>query len=65
MDWETIIPKGTINIWPTMTLIEEPWKPENQKLQHTQTRTKPPLPLTMLERQSEGKESSRHAGKKE
>jgi hypothetical protein len=47
MDWETIIPRNTISICPTMTPIEEPQNLKNLGQKHTQMRTRPPLPLTM------------------
>jgi hypothetical protein len=36
MDWETIIPRSTINICPTMMLTEEPQNLDNLGLQHTE-----------------------------
>jgi hypothetical protein len=55
MDWETIIPRSTINICSTMTLTEEYL--EYLELKNTRTRIRPPLPLAMPGRQSEGKGS--------
>jgi hypothetical protein len=57
MDWETIIPRSTISICPTMMPTEEPQNLKNLGRKHTRTRTRPPLPLTMPGRQLKGKGS--------
>jgi hypothetical protein len=57
MDWETIIPRSTISICPTMMPTEEPQNLENHGRKHTRTRTRPPIPLMMPGRRSKGKGS--------
>jgi hypothetical protein len=59
IDWETMIPRSTINIYPTMIPIEELPKPRKG---NTHTRIGPPLLLTTPERRSEEKWGSGIAG---